>query len=397
MGYKEKLKQQLATYLSCSPDEVILTSKGRVGLYGMLKSLDIKKGDEVIIPAYTCVVVPSAVLYLGAMPVYVDIDPDTYNIDTNKIEEKITANTKVIMAQNTYGLSSDIDEIKKVAHKYNLKILEDCTHGFGGSYKGVLNGKNVDAAFYSSQWNKMFSTGIGGMTITTNPQMAKDLIAFEKSLAEPSFTEKFILRAQLFIKDTIGYSKLYWSAIKLYRFLTARNIIVGSSSGDELVSTAMPDDYLKGFSEVQAKRALRELSRLNKNIEHRKKIAGCYDECLKGMDITPPYVPDYAEHTFTKYPILVKDRDYIFVEAEKANLPIHDWFTSPLHPVEEKLLPLWKFDKNEFPIAMTMANHVINLPTDLAVSSNMAKKVVHFLQQHRSQLVNAEALLVQYV
>ncbi len=394
MSAKIQLKKDLAKYLDCSAEEITLAWKGRVGLYGMLKALGIKEGDEVIMPAYTCIVVPNAVLYLNAVPVYVDIDPLTYNIDVDKIEARITDRTKVLIAQNTYGLSSDVDGIKALAEKYNLKVLEDCTHGFGGTYKGVANGKNVDAAFYSSQWNKMFSTGVGGMIIATDPELTQKMNDFEASLQAPSFSERMVLGAQMIIKDIIGYSTIYWSAIKLYRFLTANNVILGSSSGGELTGIEMPDDYLKGYSDVQAKRAIRELKRIDKNIQHRIKMARFFNKELERMGFSGPYEPDYAMHTYTKYPILVKDRAFIFAEAEKDSLPIHDWFTSPLHPVDENL-ELWKFNESEYPVAVNIAKHVINLPTDLSVDEKLAKRVVAFLEKHQHQLMKSEALISQ--
>ena len=117
-------------------------------------------GDEVILPGLTCVVVPNAILYAGFVPVYVDIDPDTFNMEPSQIEAKITNKTKVIIIQNTFGLSSNIEDVLDIAKKYQLITIDDCTHGFGGSYNGNPNGGMTDAVFYSSQWNKPFSTVI---------------------------------------------------------------------------------------------------------------------------------------------------------------------------------------------------------------------------------------------
>lgn len=153
----------------------------------------------------------------------------------------------------------------------------------------------------------------------------------------------------------------------------------------------MPDDYLKGFTEVQAKRALKEMARIDENIKHRQRIAMTYDQHLNQLGISPPYIPDYAMHTYTKYPLLVKDPEYIFSEAEKANLPIHDWFTTPLYPVSENL-EQWQFDEFQFPIAVKISQHVINLPTDLSVTDKMATTVVEFLSVNKSQLMDTDDL-----
>jgi len=130
--------------------DVFFFFKGRVALYALLKAIGIHPGDEVILPGFTCVVVPNAIIYLGGKPVYADIDPKTFNIDTAKIEGKITDNTTAIIAQNTFGLSSDLDPILDIGKRYNLKVIEDCAHGYGGSYKGKANGTVADAAFFST-------------------------------------------------------------------------------------------------------------------------------------------------------------------------------------------------------------------------------------------------------
>ena len=131
--------------------------------------MGVKDNDEVILPAFTCVVVPNAIMYLKAKPVYIDINPETYNISIEKIDEAITENTKVIICQNTFGLSSNIEDIIQIAKKNNLFTIEDCTHGFGGYDNGKPNGTYCDAAFYSTQWNKPFSTGIGGFLVVVIP------------------------------------------------------------------------------------------------------------------------------------------------------------------------------------------------------------------------------------
>src|SRR5689334_23149354 len=133
--YLTEYKKELAAQLDLSDKNIFLFWKGRVALYSILSALDVKENDELIRPAFTCVVVPNAIIYLGAKPVYVDIDPSTYNMDVSKLESKITGKTKVIIAQNTFGLSPDIDSIVSIASRHKIAVIEDCAHGFGGTYK----------------------------------------------------------------------------------------------------------------------------------------------------------------------------------------------------------------------------------------------------------------------
>jgi perosamine synthetase len=147
-NFSKLLKDSISKYLDIDAPCIFLFWKGRVGLYAILKAIDIKEGDEVVLHAFTCVVAVNPIIYLGAKPVYVDIDPLTLNIDHKKIEEKITKKSKVILAQNTFGLSANLDAIFEIANKYNLFVIEDCAHGFGGTYKGKKNGTISDASFF---------------------------------------------------------------------------------------------------------------------------------------------------------------------------------------------------------------------------------------------------------
>src|SRR4029077_7062808 len=97
--------------------------KARVALYAILKSLDLRQKDEVILPGYTCVVVPNSVRYAGATPVYADIAPGNYNIDPVSVEKRITSRTRIVMAQHTYGIPADMDSLRAVAEQHGLTLI----------------------------------------------------------------------------------------------------------------------------------------------------------------------------------------------------------------------------------------------------------------------------------
>jgi dTDP-4-amino-4,6-dideoxygalactose transaminase len=362
--------------------------KGRVALYAILRALGTKAGDEVVLPAMTCVVVPNAITYLGAKAVYVDVEPRTFNIDVDRIEEKITSKTRAILAQNTFGLSSDIDQIGTIAERHGLKVIEDCAHGCGGTYKGQPNGTAADAAFYSSQWNKPFSTGIGGFAVAKDKAIAARLKELENEACIPSFKEKVLLRAQLLANDHLLTQKTYWTALAVYRLLSRHNVVVGSSRSEELESPAMPENFLKGMSNVQISRAEQELERFTENLNHRRRIAAMYKEILKSLSIELPYEPSYATHTFLKFALLVKDRDRFLKEAEGAKVEVGDWFVSPLHPIR-KDFHLWNYRYGENPIAERLSRHLVNLHTHLRITDRHVEKVAIFLKKHRSNILDS--------
>ena len=226
--------------------------KGRVALYVILKSLGVGEGDEVILPSYTCVMDVNTIKYLDAKPVYVDIEPDTLNMNVNLLEEKITSKTKVIIAQHTYGYVCDMDAILEIANRRNITVIEDCCPCLGSTYKGKLAGTFGKAAYFSFQWNKPYTTGLGGMAICHDDNLAESIRQLcERELIQPSFKEVAMLAAQLLVYRTFVYPRTTAFAQSLFRWLTTKGVVVGSSSTAEF-EPAMADDFFKAMSCIQA-------------------------------------------------------------------------------------------------------------------------------------------------
>ncbi len=373
----DEYRRTLAEYLGIDSNQVFLYWKGRVALYALLRAIDLQPGDEVILPAYTCVVVPNAILYAGGKPVYVDVSPDTCNMVSNRVEAAITPRTRAVICQNTYGLSSDLEAITAIARRHDLVTIEDCTHGFGGQYHGRPNGLHCDAAFFSTQWNKPFSSGIGGFAITRNSHLRKALEASSERLTTPPTLSLLNLQLLYLVRRHLLSRRTYWTLVRLYRWLSRHNLIVGSSSGDELVEPVMPKGYFRGFSRIQAREALRNLSMLDSLQAERLELAERYTQFLRNHDKhhVPPRL--FADHAFLKYPLLVHDRETFMARAEAARISLGDWFVSPLHPVTEHL-SRWFFDPAQFPMAGFLARHVVNLPTNRANSD----EVLGFLREN---------------
>jgi dTDP-4-amino-4,6-dideoxygalactose transaminase len=375
-------KKKIASYLSANENQIFLYWKGRVALYALLKAMGVKKDDEVVLPAFTCVVVPNAILYLGAKPVYVDIDLITYNARFENIKNAITPRTKVIICQNTFGLSSDIEEITIFAKEHNIFTIEDCTHGFGGFYNQKPNGTYCDAAFYSTQWNKPFSTGTGGFALINNANLIEPIQTINQDLITPSFKQKISLKLLYFVRKKLINRHTYWMLIKLYRFLSRKNLVLGSSSGEELTSVEMPLGYFMKLSEIQMKKGIKEICLLSDFLILRKKNAEVYSNCL--MQCNKNHVPFsfFENHSFLKYPLLVKNREEVLHLAEKHKIELGEWFCSPLHPVQ-KDFEQWQLDPALFPHAVYAGKHIINLPTDI----KNVEKVLNFLQKIETNIL----------
>ncbi|MDD3080580.1 MAG: DegT/DnrJ/EryC1/StrS aminotransferase family protein [Paludibacter sp.] len=381
MNIENMYKKKLSAYTEGN-EELFFYWKGRVALYAILKSMGVDEGDEVILPAFTCVVVPNAIIYAGAKPIYVDIIPETYNMDISKLENAINEKTKVIICQNTFGLSSNIEEIIALAQKFNLYTIEDCTHGFGGYYNEKFNGTNCDSAFFSTQWNKPFSTGIGGFALINNFGLLEKIKLLEKNKIRPSLFDNLNILFLILARKIFVNSFTYWIVLKLYRFLSVKGIVLGSSSNDELNSIEMPVHFFKGMSKVQLIIGIYESNRLEKLIERRKRNATLYSEFLFIHKKNHVVKNLFNNHSFLKYPILVKNREVFFETARVNKIELGDWFISPLHPIKKDFVK-WKFDINDFPIAEKMSEHIVNLPLE---KKNIIR-VLRFLESNMDNLM----------
>src|SRR4051794_11309390 len=147
MSSSDELRRVTGELIGVPPDHVALFWRGRVALYAILRSLGVGPGDEVVVPAFTCVAVPNAILYTGARPVYVDIDERTYTPDPAAVAGAVGASTRAILAQNTFGLSSDMEALRAAAPPHAV-VIDDSTHGLGGAHRGSPAGAGADAAFF---------------------------------------------------------------------------------------------------------------------------------------------------------------------------------------------------------------------------------------------------------
>ena len=381
MSIQDTYRTDLANFLGNNADQISLYWKGRVGLYAVLKAMGIGPGDEVILPAFTCVVVPNAILYTGATPVYVDIDPNSLCCGAQSIEKAITPKTKAILIQNMLGLSYEVHDIVSIAKSRGIYTIEDCTHGFGGKYQGQFNGLMSDAAFFSSQWNKPFSTGIGGMLVINNQALHKPLQKINATLEAPSFKDRVVLSTLIWARTYLLKGYTYWTLLRWYRWLSQKGWVIGSSSADELTGTSMPEGYVKGMSLVQCRKGIKSLKSLKKTMLLRKNNAlKVHDWLLKHHKTCVPQ-PLHEDHAFLKYPLLVNDRAAFIETSEKARLPLGDWFISPLHPVESSLVP-WGLNIDQYPHARYISQHIVNLPLEGDLS-----RLINFLELYQNEIL----------
>jgi len=353
--------------------------KGRVALYAILKALDIGAGDEVIVPGYTCVMNVNPIKYLGAKPVYVDIEPVTFNIDVNLLRKKITAETKAIIAQHTYGYPCDMDAIMDIAGKNDVPVIEDCCLALGSEYKDKTVGTFGKAAYFSFQWNKPYTTGLGGMAITGDTALAEEIESLRANeMCRPSNTEIIMLWAQLIAYRLFVYPKTTAFAQGLFRFLTKKGATLGSSSKLEF-KPVKACDFFKGISCVQARSGLRQLKKIEKNIAHRRKMVQLYDELLKVRGWSArQYDASIIDPVMVRYPVRIAEKGQALAEAAKTGIELGSWFECPLHPIETPLAA-YDYELGMCPEAERASNEVVNLPLHLRANEKTAKRTVEFI------------------
>jgi dTDP-4-amino-4,6-dideoxygalactose transaminase len=163
---------------------------GTVAIQAALQAIGIRPGDEVIVPAYTWEGTVGPVLLVNAVPVFVDIDPDTYCLDAKRIEQAITAKTKAILPVHLGMRFADMDEILRVAAKHNVKVIEDCAHAHGGKWRGKGAGSMGDLGAFSFQSSKLITSGEGGAVITNNLEYLERVQSYVNA-GRASLTDKY--------------------------------------------------------------------------------------------------------------------------------------------------------------------------------------------------------------
>ncbi|GIM45487.1 polysaccharide biosynthesis protein [Collibacillus ludicampi] len=166
-----EFEKRIADYVGVK--HAIAVNSGTSGLHLIVRALDIRDGDEVITTPFSFVASSNCLLFERAKPVFVDIDPDTMNIDVKKIEEKITEKTKAILPVHVFGQPTDMEEILKISEKYNLPIIEDACEAIGAEYKGKKAGAMGKAGVFAFYPNKQITTGEGGIIVTNDDELAR--------------------------------------------------------------------------------------------------------------------------------------------------------------------------------------------------------------------------------
>jgi perosamine synthetase len=334
----------------------IALMNGTATLHTALAALGVKPGDEVIVPPLTMSSTSLAVLQNGSIPVFADVDPDTFNLDPKSIEKVITKRTKAIMTVALYGLSPDYDAILEICKKRGLYLIEDNAECFLGKYKGKLVGEFGDFSSYSFQASKHLTCGEGGMLICNK--------------------ESFADAARQF--SCLGYAGVSAKQGKITR----------DSIQDPQYARHVAFGFNFRLSELQSAVALGQLERAEELVEKRLYAAKCFSEAVKGCSFLKPQAsPDGYENSYWAYSMVLKTDNpstdwYRFRDAFKANGGdgyYAAWRLSYQEPYftdqVQKMKGVWqKYSKPLCPNAEYLQKRMIQLKTNYWDSTEAEKQ-----------------------
>lgn len=276
-----ELEERLAAYTDAA--HCITCANGTDALQIALMALEVGPGDEVITPGFSYIATAEATAVLGGKPVYVDIDPLTYNIDPSLLEAAITPKTKAIIPVSLYGQPADYDAINAVAEKHDLAVIEDGAQSFGATYKGKKSGNLTTigcTSFFPSK--PLGCYGDGGAIFTSDAELAKAI----RQIARHG-------QAKRYYHERIGINSR--------------------------------------LDTLQAAILLPKLAILDDEIAARQKVADAYDAALAPLGIKPPSVATHCNSAWAQYTVRVQDRDTVQGALKEAGVPTAVHYPHPLN------------------------------------------------------------------
>lgn len=340
-------------------------TSGRGALFSVLKGLNITKGDEVIMQAFTCAAVVQAILSTGATPIYADI-LDTYTLDPEDIERLITKKTKAIIIQHTFGIPAELDKILLTAKKYKIYVIEDNAHSIGNLYKGKKLGTFGVASIFSFGRDKAFSSTSGGMSITNDKDLGEKIekLASNKKYPNKYWTFQQLLHPIVFYFLILPFYNLFLGKVLLVLFQRLHLLSIPVDT----TCTTISENDVKKLPSVLASLMLKQLESLEKSNEKRKQIVLTYEKKLA------PLTMHVSTQPLLRYPLYVANPKQILRSFKRNGIYLGNWYSNTIDPSGVSLKKL-QYTLGSCPNAEKIAQHIINLPTYASLSQKDIGKI----------------------
>lgn len=335
-----EFEKEFASYIGTK--HAISVGNGTDALIIALKVLGVGEGDEVITSTFTYFASAECISAVGATPVFVDVEKDTFNIDPNKIEEKITEKTKAIIPVHIFGQSADMDKINEIAKKHNLKIIEDACQAVGAKYNGKMIGTLSDVACFSFFPTKNLScAGDGGMIVTSNDDIATIATALR----------------------THGSGEMGQKAYNLLNNIT-EEIDKSKTDDDTVYNPLKYYNYLIGYNSrldaIQAAMLRVKLPHLDMWNSKRREIAKIYDKELKKANVVTPIVREENEGVYHQYVLQSDNREEVLTKLKERGIATGVYYPVPLHL--QKVYKDLGYKEGDMPVAEYLSHKTFAIP-----------------------------------
>ncbi len=335
--YIEKFESAFAEYTGAR--HAVAVSSTRIGLYLSLRALGAKEGDEIIIPSYTIAELPYILINMGLKPVFIDIDPKTYNMDAGLVEKRITKKTKFILLTHLYGQPCAIDALLEIARRHNLRTIEDVAQSCGSEYKGKKSGTHAEIGYFSFGLFKNLNALGGGMVVTNNESLHKKVsdevqtypFPGKSKLAERLFKTAFAS----FCTSPSGFTLFAYPAIRLLHFLNKTDLLNEAFDLPDWERVTLKN-YMVKFANIQGLVGLEQLKGLDENTDKRIKNAELLTEMLKTTPgIQLPSIIPKAKSIYLNYVVRIKNRDRLPKMLIRKGIDVTQSFLNSCPSIEE--------------------------------------------------------------
>ena len=372
----EAFEQEFGALLGSGHVRTCSTEYGRMALYFVLKALDLPAGSEIIVPSLTFWVVPEITRVAGLKPVFVDVEPETFTMSAAAVERAVTSKTSAILPTHLYGMACDMDPILDVAKRHNLKVIEDCAHSLGATYKGRMVGTLGDASFFSFQAFKPLNTYGGGMAWTRDAEVARRVSEMADGEAWPTDerVEK-ILRSGKWQNAFIRPAGFTYTLFPVWYAASFTNSKPEQRLWEKVRPLhPLPAHYRGRFTNVQAAIGRAGLRHLPDFIARTRRHAHMLDSILGGVDgLVIPHVPAERSHVYYQYCCYVSNTEEIVKRCIRRGVDV-----APMHVDVCTQMDLFN-DKRSMPGAEKAAT-AVQVPVYESLSDGEIERVARLVR-----------------
>lgn len=353
-------------------DTAVSFNGGRSALLAILHSLELPPGSEILVQAFTCVAVPNSVMWANLKPVFVDVDR-SLNIDVADAVKKISAKTKALIVQHTFGLPADMEKILVFCKKHNLILVEDCAHSLGATYQGKQIGTFGMAAFFSFGRDKIISSVFGGMAITDNNSLGKKITQYQQKLSYPRY---FWIYQQLLHPILCSVILPIYNVLslgKLFLFILQKIGLLAFPVYDQEKKGLKPVVFPARYPNALAGLLLVQLERLAGFNHKRRVLAKHYAENLAKSGFTLPQKLSGA--VYLRYNIITYKADELRFKLKKNGVISGNWYKNVIDPQGVNMDKIG-YLKGSCPNAESIAARSLNLPTYPALKKYQVERIL---------------------